>query len=521
MLAQALVASARRHSARAAVRYGGQTLTYEQLITQASAVAAELRRLADRMELPEDEPACGLLFNHGIQGIIGVVASVLAGLVYVPLDASYPPGRLSQIAWHSGIRIMVTDLDGLAAAEAIGSGLPFPEDIVRVDAHSIKPGSKAEIPEKVHKRLYLLYTSGSTGIPKGVVQQGASIVHFAEAYIRELGITADDRLTLFSTFGHDAAVVDIFAGLLSGACLYPLDLRIPENLLRLPGWLEGNGITVWHSVPSLFRTFFTSVRRLPQLPSLRLAVLGGEALRAGDYSLCSGRLPGTKLYSLYGQTESSYSAGHFISSARDASAVGLPLAGTKLLIARGEGSFTVISPRGSLTQESCELLRTHRIPAGELLIASVYVAEGYFNAADASEQAFITSPAFGTIYRTGDMAEIDDTGRIMFRGRIDAQIKIRGYRIEPGEIESHILTIAGVKECAVLPIVRDGQATLTGFIQADHSLSLASVNLWLSQRLPDYMLLSEVIMKEQFPHTLTGKIDRRGLADNYGEMIIS
>lgn len=274
MLAQALVASARRHSARAAVRYGGQTLTYEQLITQASAVAAELRRLADRMELPEDEPACGLLFNHGIQGIIGVVASVLAGLVYVPLDASYPPGRLSQIAWHSGIRIMVTDLDGLAAAEAIGSGLPFPEDIVRVDAHSIKPGSKAEIPEKVHKRLYLLYTSGSTGIPKGVVQQGASIVHFAEAYIRELGITADDRLTLFSTFGHDAAVVDIFAGLLSGACLYPLDLRIPENLLRLPGWLEGNGITVWHSVPSLFRTFFTSVRRLPQLPSLRLAVLG-------------------------------------------------------------------------------------------------------------------------------------------------------------------------------------------------------------------------------------------------------
>lgn len=291
MLAQALVASARRNSARAAVRYGGQTLTYEKLITEASAVAAELRRLADRMKLQEDEPVCGLLFNHGIPGIIGVVASVLAGLVYVPLDASYPSGRLSQIVRHSGVRIMVTDLLGLAAAEAIGSGHPFPAEIVRVDALSSKPDSKPEIPEKVHKRLYLLYTSGSTGVPKGVVQQGASIVHFAESYIREVGITADDRLTLFSTFGHDAAVVDIFAGLLSGACLYPLDLRIPENLLRLPGWLEGYGITVWHSVPSLFRTFFTSVRRLPQLPSLRLAVLGEKRSALAITAYVQGSFP--------------------------------------------------------------------------------------------------------------------------------------------------------------------------------------------------------------------------------------
>lgn len=518
MLAQALIVSAQRHSARTAIRFGDHILTYENLITQASAAAAELRRLADRMKLQEGEPVCGLLFNHGISGIIGVVASVLAGLVYVPLDASYPPGRLSEIARHSGIRIIVTDLNGLAAAEGLGSVHPLPTQIVRVDGLSSKPDEKTAIPEIDNARAYLLYTSGSTGVPKGVVQQGASIVHFAEAYIHELRITSEDRLTLFSTFGHDAAVVDIFAGLLSGACLYPLDLRIPENLLRLPGWLGGNDITVWHSVPSLFRAFFTSVRRLPKLPSLRLAVLGGEAVRAGDYNLCSEKLPDTELYSLYGQTESSYTAGHFISRAEDAAAIGLPIVCTTLLMAHGEGDFTVISPLGSLTRESCDLLRTHEIAAGELLIASSFVAEGYWHAADSPEEAFIDSPIFGKIYRTGDMVEMDETGRIMFRGRKDAQIKSRGYRIEPGEIESHILTLAGVKECAVLPVVRNGQTALAAFIQANHPLSLAEVNLYLSQRLPAYMLLSEIIMKEQFPHTLTGKIDRGQLAARCGQM---
>jgi acyl-CoA synthetase (AMP-forming)/AMP-acid ligase II len=235
------------------------------------------------------------------------------------------------------------------------------------------------------------------------------------------------------------------------------------------------------------------------------------------------RLFGTHLIAIPAHLQADYIifAGHLISSAGDASAVGLPPAGTEAAYCSRRWRFTVISPSGSLAQKSCGLLQTHEIAAGELLIASAFVAEGYFNAADSSEEAFITSPTFGTIYRTGDMAEMDDTGRIMFRGRRDAQIKIRGYRIEPGEIESHILTMAGVKECAVLPIVRDGQTTLTGFIQADRALSLVAVNLWLSQQLPDYMLLSEVIMKEQFPHTLTGKINRRGLADKCGQMIIN
>ncbi|AIQ30586.1 hypothetical protein P40081_22270 [Paenibacillus sp. FSL P4-0081] len=151
------------------------------------------------------------------------------------------------------------------------------------------------------------------------------------------------------------------------------------------------------------------------------------------------RLFGTHLIAIPAHLQADYIifAGHFISSAGDASAVGLPPAGTEAAYCSRRWRFTVISPSGSLAQKSCGLLRTHEIAAGELLIASAYVADGYFNAADSSEEVFITSPTFGTIYRTGDMAEMDDTGRIMFKGRRDAQIKIRGYRIEPNRERSN------------------------------------------------------------------------------------
>ncbi|WP_340024228.1 AMP-binding protein [Paenibacillus sp. FSL K6-1096] len=520
MLAQALINSAMRHADRTAVKYNDQSLTYGQLITRAKVVALKLRRLAAEMNTPE-EPVCGLVFSHGIPGIIGVVASVLAGLVYVPLDASYPPGRLADIARHSGISILVTDFDTLPVAEALAAVHSNPVSITMVDDISCNATGQYDLAEKHHSRVYLLYTSGSTGIPKGVIQHEEPIIHFAEAYIHELQITPNDRLTLFSTFGHDAAVIDIFAGLLSGACLYPLDLRIPENLLRLPGWLSRNSISVWHSVPSLFRTFFTSVRRLPALPALRLAVLGGEALRSNDYTLCSKKLPGTGLYSLYGQTESSYSSGLIVTQAEDASAVGLPLPGTKLLIALGTGSFTVISPSGDWVQESCPLLSTYGIEDAELLIASPYIAEGYYKDSYLSDQAFFTSPKFGRLYRTGDLVEPDGAGRLIFRGRKDSLIKIRGYRVEPGEIESYILTITGVKECAVCSITRSGPAALTAFIHSDRPLLLTEVNRCLEERLPAYMLLSEVVNLEQFPYTLTGKIDRKKLVSELEHLTLS
>lgn len=511
MLNRSILRSAERHSSRIAVQMGEHSLTYKQLIDKASAVAGVLQRQALQMELKEGQPACGLLFNQGISGIVGIIACVLSGIVYVPLDATYPRQRLLNMASHAGIRLILTDYSLLNIGNELSLGLPTSPKVAVLEELSVSTNEQVIISESVDPRVYLLYTSGSTGSPKAVIQHAVAIAHFAEAYINELKIFSEDRLTLFSTYGHDAAMVDIFAALLSGACLYPLDLHVPENLLRLSGWLSSNNITVWHSVPTLFRSFITSSRHILRVPALRLVVLGGEAVRGRDYVICDEKLPNVDLYSLYGQTESSYSAGSYVHDCSDSVTIGLPIVGTQLLLAHLEGEFIVINDTEVGIQRTCSLLKDSNIPAGELLVASNFVAEGYWNDYDATSQAFLDSNVFGRVYRTGDFAEFTNDGRLVFRGRKDSQVKIRGYRIEIGEIESQILSIEGVRECVVISSLLEGETVLIGFIQANQEISKHEVNEYLMSLLPAYMRLSKVIMLDSFPRTLTGKIDRKQL----------
>lgn len=511
MLNQLLLRSAERHSVRAAVRMGEQALTYRQLMDQASGVAGALQHQSQQMENEEGQPVCGLLFHQGIAGIVGLVACVLSGYIYVPLDASYPKQRLVKMAEHAGICCILTDYSLVDLANEISTGIAKEPKIMVMEELYTFTKESLIISEEMDPRVYLLYTSGSTGTPKAVVQHAKAIVHFADAYIKELNLHAEDRLTLFSTYGHDAAMVDIFSALLSGACLYPLDLHVPENLFRLSGWLEKNEITVWHSVPTLFRSFMTFIRHIPKAPALRLVVLGGEAVRSRDYDICAEKLPQAHLYSLYGQTESSYTSGSYVRDSSDSISMGSPVAGTLLLLARLEGEFMVINEQSTRFQRSCSFLEKQHISTGELLIASSFIAEGYWKDIYATSQAFLDSPVFGRVYRTGDIAEITGDGHLVFRGRKDRQVKIRGYRIEVGEIESQILTMEGMNECIVMSSVLEEQTVLIGFIQADLELSTEEVNNYLMTLLPTYMMLSKVIQLDYFPRTVTGKMDRKQL----------
>ncbi len=477
-----------RHSERAAVKTRAEMWTYAALNAAANGVA---RALLDRCA-PDDE-RIGLYFKKGPAMLAAILGALKAGKAYVPLDPVYPEKRLAYIADDARIRVIVAD-DPMPFVSADRVVVSFADTQVHASATNV---SGAAVPDSI---AYIMYTSGSTGQPKGVVQNHRNVLHYNRVYTNDLAIDAEDRLTLFASFGFDAAVVDIFAALLSGAMLYPVDLR-EESPAEVAAWLDDERITIYHSTPSTYRAFVNALPDAFTLPHVDVVVLGGEETRADDLTLCQTRFgPQTVLMNLMGQTECSYTMRSFLRAGdvvrHSAPPLGSPLDETEVLLVNDDGEAGQVF--------------------GEITIRSPHLALEYWNLPELTDAAFSRSQDSARMFRTGDLARRLPDGSLLFQGRKDFQVKVRGYRIELGEIESALKAYPGVKEALVLaaapPEDPSADKRLVAYVVADASEDISdSLRRRLQGDLPEYMVPSFFVALERFPLTPNGKLDRRAL----------
>lgn len=346
---------------------------------------------------------------------------------------------------------------------------------------------------------YILYTSGSTGNPKGVVQSYENIWYYIRNYTKTFGLTVEDRLTLFSAFGHDAAVMDIYSGILNGATLYPLNLKSEANLAELSRWLNMEKITVYHSVPTVYRYFLKTLGKDDLFPHLRWIILGGEAVLEHDVAAFKQVFhDNTRLANLYGQSESSFNSVKIF---------GVDARSHKVTLGEviDEMELLLIDEDG----EEVDMLET-----GEIVVACHHVALGYWNDPEKTQRSFSTDEVMGRLYWTGDLGRHLSDGTIEFLGRKDFQVKVRGYRVDLGGIESALLDLPGIREAVVLARAdSDGTNELWGYIVPTGAIDIAELKAVLARTLPDYMIPPYFVMLEKMPLTPTNKTDRKALME--------
>jgi amino acid adenylation domain-containing protein len=419
----------------------------------------------------------------------------MAGAAYVPLDPSFPRDRHLQILDDSQPCCILTDEASVAEA----SRLDLP--VINIEAPRSDRTGRSFAAVDPEALAYILYTSGSSGRPKGVAQNHRNVLHHCRVYTNALRLHARDRLALFASFGFDAAVMDVFGALLNGATLYPVDMRA-ESSESLAGWLTAEGITVLHSTPTVYRHLLVDSQRR-QFPSVRAVVLGGEEALARDVELFRGHFSESCiLVNGLGPTESTlalqYAIDHATEIPRNTVPVGYPVPGTEVILLNDCGE---------------------EVPGcgtGELAFRSRHVALGYWREPDLTAATFTrdaADPALIT-YRSGDMARRLPDGRFEFVGRRDLQIKIRGVRIEPAEIEIRLLEHDSVQE-AVVQLVEPshGDRRLVAYVvpAAGRIPNGPELGAFLRNTLPDPMVPTAFVVLESLPLTPNGKLDRRAL----------
>jgi amino acid adenylation domain-containing protein len=491
-----------------ALKMENQALTYGELDQCGSRVATAINETLAR-ENRDTQPVVALLFQHGCDMIIGLIGALKANTIYVPLDRTHPETRLVYMLEDAGASLVLTDTQNLPLAESLrkktGQNIEI-MDICSIYPDRPQPGETPRRQVYYREPAYILYTSGSTGKPKGVLQNHMNVMYYTRNWTEKFAITASDRMTLLTAFVHDGAVQDIWSALHNGASLYPYDVKNILERTALPEFIAKEQITIWHSVPTLFRYFTDSLNSLPSGPGpsakdflyLRFILLGGEPLRKRDIDILKLYFPHARLANVYGQTESSVDS---IAIYKPGDSFGLPILGEPL------DKTTIL-----LVNEEDEIVED--IGVGEIVIACDHIAPGYWKDPEKTEEKFTRDPELGKLYWTGDLGGMKANGDIEVLGRKDFQIKIRGFRVEVGEIESVLLEYETVKEAMVV-LKEDKQSAeyLCCYLVPEQPAAFDSEQMrqYLLHRLPDYMIPRVFIPMEKFPLTASGKIDKNAL----------
>ncbi|WP_162456536.1 non-ribosomal peptide synthetase [Pseudoxanthomonas kalamensis] len=475
-----------RHAGRRAVECGRGSIDYATLERRSRRLAAGL--LASGVKHGE---LIGIALPRSIDMLVAVVAAMRAGAAYVPLDPAFPEQRLQRMAEHSGLaRIIVAE--GTELPESLCKG----RKLWRVDMLEASGSGSVELPEvRPDDLAYVLYTSGSTGEPKGVRILHRNLVNFLCAMREAPGFSSDDAICAATTLSFDIAALELYLPLLCGGRVVIADdneHRDPEALCRL---IERSGCSVFQTTPSLI-ALLQETGRTQVLAPLRLLV-GGEALPLPLAKLLLTQC--RELWNMYGPTETTvWSSIQRMQLEATSVPLGQPIARTRMYVLD-----TMHRP-------------TPPHALGEIWIGGAGVADGYLHSRELSEERFIPDPfiADGSrMYRTGDLGRLHE-GQLSFHGRVDEQIKLRGYRIEPGDIEAAATAEEGVLECvAVARRLQGGDQVLVLYVGSDapqEGLSKA-LHARLRRELPAYMRPQYVEVMSHLPKTPNGKIDRKSL----------
>jgi len=494
-----LAAVAQSAPTRTALVERSAAVTFAELDASATAIA---RRVVAARNRPTDGVA--LYFERKAPAIRSIFGAARSGMPYVLLDAGDPEARLAFLLSDSAPVAMLTDGSLVERARRIA-----PDGCVIIDVDTVEPSDAAQpLPEvSPDATLYLCYTSGSTGQPKGARQTHRNLLFFADAYARALQIGKLDRHSLVYTLSFNAANMDVFGGLLHGATVCAYDMR-GDGIGALADWLDRERITILHAVPTVFREL---CKRMPPgrvLPHLRVVDLGGEAVFASDVDLFRGHThERSVLVNQLASTEVGLIAQYVVGHARAALAtaivpVGRCPPGVRVDIVREDGSTAAAGE------------------VGEMHICSTHVSPGYWQrpALDASAFREDARERGGRCYRSGDLGFVDAAGDLHFLGRTGSRVKIRGHSVDLTEVEAALSGCPGIAKAAVLLAEGDLAGVpgrLAAFVTAQEGASRDAVLIrrQLAARVPAYMIPAAIAFVDALPLTASGKIDRHALGE--------
>ena len=515
--------AARRPDATALV-FKSERTTYAELERESNRLARLLREVGVR----RGDRVC-MLMPKSPRAIITMHGILKAGAIYVPLDPGSPAPRLEKMIsacddrWIIAAGATGRTLDTLfedaafAASHSLGwfgAGDPPARTAPRFtwDDLAALPDAPNETVSATHDTAHILFTSGSTGVPKGVVITHECVRHFVDWAVRYFGTTSSDRISGHPPLHFDLSTFDIFGTMAAGAELHlvPPELNLLPNLIA--DFIRGNALTQWFSVPTTLNLLAKlDVVRHGDFPALRRVLWCGEKLPTPSLIYMMRRLPHVGFTNLYGPTETTIASSYYTvprcpESPDDEIPIGRACTGEELL---------VLDDR---------LRRVAPGKVGDLYIRGAGLSPGYWRDDTKTALAFRRRPgsrdAQDRIYRTGDLARVGTDGLVRYMGRSDFQIKSRGYRIDAGEIESALHALGILRECAVVGVSTDdadGTAVCCAYVAGDGATTTtASLREALARSLPADMVPSRWLQLDALPKTSNGKIDRRQLQDHFG-----
>jgi amino acid adenylation domain-containing protein len=504
-LAQPFYDSAHSLPDRHAIHANGDAWSYRDVLNQVGKVSGWLHSHGPTPQ------RVGILASRSLEACVGILATAWLGATYVPVNLALPEAGLLEILSRSGIDALIADEEGsqLLTPTLLGA---CPSRVLAYRKHARSDSSElvtdyseltavSSLSAPCHMDSdmpgYILYTSGSTGIPKGVTVPVGAVHHLLRVLDSRYALSAEDRVAETAAATFDISVYNMFAAWRAGAALYVL----PAKQMMMPSrFIREHQLTVWFSVPSV-ATLMARMKLLRPgaFPSLRQTFFCGEPLLGRVAAEWQKAAPNSTVINMYGPTEAtvmctSEDFGPSCAMTRDIVAIGRPFAGMKA---------TVATPGLSWVEDGT---------AGELLLSGPQLALGYLEDPEKTTSAFVDIDG-SRWYRTGDLACRDSNGVFHYLGRIDNQVKILGYRIELEDIEAHLRTVTGCDSLAAIawPFRDGGAVGIVAFI-AGMNETAKEVQAAMKKLLPAYMVPHAIYPISELPITHNGKVDRKALA---------
>jgi amino acid adenylation domain-containing protein len=479
-----------------AVVFEDRRLTYSQINQRSNQLARRLRQLG-----LGPETLAGVSLERSPEMVIALLAVWKAGGAYTPLDPTYPIERLSFMSADAGVQILLTDSAHRQLFPSRTAKVVFVDTDWPVIAH--EDGSNLAPAATPSNLAYVMYTSGSTGQPKGAMIQHDGLVNYLWWAIEAYDITASGSVPVHTSISFDLTVTSLYAPLLAGGQveLVPEDVGAQSLLQALRKARQRDLIKL---TPAHLELLSQQLRPEEAAGLTKTFVIGGEMLLAESLRFWKESAPEIRLINEYGPTEAVVGCCVYEVQPDDSTGpvpIGRPIANTQLYVLDSD-----LKPAAPGV-------------AGELYIGGIGVARGYLNRPELTAERFLPDPFSpergGRLYKTGDRCRYREDGALEFLGRIDDQVKLRGYRIELGEIESALAASSDVQSCAVAAR-GDSPSTmqLVGYVvpRRNQSPTPESLQRFLKQTLPEFMVPAQFVMLQALPLTPNGKLDRKALA---------
>jgi len=480
-----------KYPARTAIKSNHRSVTFDALNKAANRIG---RAILDALG-PGSEPV-GLLLGNGFEAVAALLGVLKAGKCYVAIDPSFPLPRIEYMLRDTEARLLITNSMNWRIVNGVAGRYCNALDIDRIDDRF--PDHNLGLAIAINGNLNILYTSGSTAEPKGVVRTHEYIIEQSANHIEYAAVGPEDRLSLLHSISFGSAETNLYRSLLSGASLFPFDVK-GDGVSQLIPWLIAEQITILHCSPSLFRQFVACLPAQVQFPSLRLLHLSGSPIAESDFAQ-------------YKQHFAASTSLAFHMAATEAPCIGsavvnhsfsFPSKGTPAGYNRGQKKVLLLDEEGKEVEAG---------KVGEIAVQSRALAKEYWRNPELTKARFLPVPESPgeRLYLTGDLGQFQPDGLLVHLGRKDFMVKIRGYRVELGEVERALLLHPQVKEAAVVAWEREaGEPFLVAYLvlREQAPLPVDRIMAFLRPTLPDYMIPFRFSFLDSLP-LINGKLNK-------------